>query len=269
MLKALLPFLAHFPRGLVLSVWLVRGDRVTPVSQAAPPTDEQRAAWSTQLAGADRASDEPLLEKIAAEWLEQDPTAPDPYYWRGRSRFRRGEIAACVKDFDRLVELAPRREPSQWERGIALYYAGEFARGAKQFELYQTYDNRDVENSVWRYLCLARDQGVAKARATMLPIEGDRRVPMMTIYELYRGKKQPEDVLQDAHAGEPPADILAGRLFYAHLYLGLFFEAQGDAAQARKYLTLAADKALRTKPGVNSDMWSVADVHAQRLAKQK
>lgn len=269
MLTALHSAITRVPRLIVLIFWLVLGVRATTAIQAAPPTEEQRGTWSTQLAGADRAGDEQRLEQIAAEWLAQEPTAPDPYYWRGRSRFRRGEIAACVKDFDRLVELAPRREPSQWERGIALYYAGEFARGAKQFELYQTYDNRDVENSVWRYLCLARDQGVAKARATMLPIEGDRRVPMMTIYELYRGQKQPEDVLKDAQAGEPPADILAGRLFYAHLYLGLFFEAQGDAAQARKYLTLAADKALRTKPGVNSYMWSVADVHAQRLAKQK
>ena len=259
---------ALFPRIWLKLFCLLLVGGATTSARAAPPTAEQRAMWSSQLAAADRAGDEKLLEQIAGEWLAEEPTAPDPYYWRGRSRFRRGEIAASVKDFDRLVELAPRREPSQWERGIALYYAGEFARGAKQFELYQTYDNRDVENSVWRYLCLARDEGVAKARATMLPIEGDRRVPMMTIYELYRGQKQPEDVLRDAQSGEPPPEILAGRLFYAHLYLGLFFEAQGDAAQARKYLTLAADKALRTKPGVNSYMWSVADVHAQRLTKQ-
>ena len=232
---------------------------------AAPPSDQERSAWLEQLATADRAADDKQVDQIATQWVTQEPTAAEPFYWRGRSRFRQGDIAGSVKDFDRYVELAPRREPSQWERGITLYYAGEYARGAKQFELYQTFDNRDVENSVWRYLCLARDQGVDKARATMLPIEGDRRVPMMTIYELYRGKKTPDDVLADARAGNPAPDILAGRLFYAHLYLGLYYEAEGNQTNAHKHINLAADKSLRTKPGVNSYMWAVADVHAKRL----
>ena len=35
-------------------------------------------------------------------------------------------------------------------------YAGEFAKGAKQFVDYQTFHSQDVENSAWRYLCVAR-----------------------------------------------------------------------------------------------------------------
>ena len=100
--------------------------------------------------------------------IERAPEVADSYYWRGRSHFCQGEIQKAVADFDQLVKLTPKVESRQWERGIALYYAKEWERGAKQFELYQTYHDNDVENSVWRYLCVARDQGVAKAQQLSL-----------------------------------------------------------------------------------------------------
>ena len=94
-----------------------------------------------------------------------------------------------MADFDKYVELKPDAESRQWERGISYYYAGEFAKGAKQFELYQTYHDQDVENSVWRYLCVAREGGVEKAQANMLPIENDRRIPMMQSTTSIAGRK--------------------------------------------------------------------------------
>lgn len=206
--------------------------------------------------------------ELASKAIQADAKYGPAYYVRGREYFRLGKIAESVADFDRYVELAPDIAPRQWERGIALYYAGRFADGAKQFEDYQTFDSRDVENSVWRYLCMARDVGVAKARETMLPIENDRRIPMMDVYELYRGQRRPEQVLAAARAGEPNEQVLAGRLFYAHLYLGLFFEAAGDAEQARRYITLAADKKLGDHPLINRYMWDVARIHHQQLERQ-
>lgn len=203
----------------------------------------------------------------ATRALASNPRLSDGYYLRGREHFRLGKINESAADFDKYVELAPTVAPRQWERGITLYYAGRFADGAKQFEDYQTFDNRDVENSVWRYLCLARDVGVAKARETMLPIERDPRVPMMDVYELYRGNRSADDVLKAAQTGDPSPETLAGRLFYAHLYLGLFFEAGGDAAQARKYITLAADKKLAEHPRINRYMWDVARIHFERLER--
>lgn len=201
----------------------------------------------------------------ATSAIKADPRLAEAYYLRGREHFRLNKIRESAADFDKYVELAPAQAPRQWERGITLYYAGRFADGAKQFEDYQTFDSRDVENSVWRYLCLARDVGVAKARETMLPIEGDRRVPMMDIFEMYRGNRTPEQVLEAAQAGNPSAPVLAGRLFYTHLYLGLFFEAQGDAAKARHYIALAADKKHGENSPINRYMWDVARIHDLRL----
>ena len=206
---------------------------------------------------------------MLSELLAEDMKNSQAYYLRGRELFRVGKISESVADFDEHARLSPELAPRQWERGIALYYAGEFARGARQFEDYQTYDSRDVENSVWRFLCMARDSGVAEAREAMLPIKDDRRVPMMQIFELYRGQIQSQAVLDAAEAGQPSPEVLVGRLFYAHLYLGLYFEATGDAELARKYIELASADSARKGRGVNSYMWDVARVHRQRLRTEK
>ena len=42
---------------------------------------------------------------------------------------------------------------------------------------------------------MARADGLAKARAAMLPVKRDTRVPMMEIYALYRGDVEPDAVL--------------------------------------------------------------------------
>jgi lipoprotein NlpI len=155
------------------------------------------------------------------------------------------------------VELSPKQESRQWERGIALYYAGEYERGAKQFELYQTFHDNDVENSAWRYLCVARDKGVAEAQKTMLPIKDDRRVPMMQIYDLYRGKLTPDDVLAAVEKNAAGDREKNSGLFYAHLYIGLWHEAAGKADLAAKHIAAAE------KHKIGHYMYDVARVHGE------
>ncbi len=199
----------------------------------------------------------------AVELLDQaiaiDGGNADLFRERGRTNFQAGRIKASVKDFDRVAELAPALEKTLWERGISLYYASEFDRGAKQFELYQTYHDADVENATWRYLCVARADDVAKARKFLLPIKGDRRVPMMEIYALYQGKATVDDVFAAAKAGQPSDAELNQRLFYAHLYVGLWHEAAGDAEQAKKHIGQAVAHPI------GHYMYDVARVHLELL----
>ena len=101
-----------------------------------------------------------------------------------------GQIKRSIDDFDRFVELKPQQEPHHWKRGISYYYAGRYDDGRRQFEGYQTVDDNDVENAVWRYLCMARSLGVQAARDAILKIKHDRRVPMMEVYALYSGNAQ-------------------------------------------------------------------------------
>jgi lipoprotein NlpI len=232
---------------------------LTAVTAGQETTEDllQQAARAAQR-GATRQAIDILTVVIAKE-----PKQTDACYLRGREHFKLGKIKESLADFDRLVELRPDLASRQWERGISCYYAGEYQKGASQFELYQTYHDQDVENSAWRYLCVARSEGADKARQTLLPIENDRRVPMMEIYALYEGKLTPEDVLKAAQAGEPNKEMLNIRLFYAHLYIGLWHEAAGKDELARKHI-LEADKHK-----IGHYMWDVAHVHADQLRSQE
>lgn len=194
--------------------------------------------------------------------LKYDPAAADVYLARGMEYFRAGRIQESVSDFDKCIELAPDRAPYLWQRGISLYYLGRFEDGRRQFETHQKVNSEDVENAVWHYLCVARLEGVEKARAGLIHINEDTRVPMREIYGLYLGDRKPEDVLASANANKPPARVLRNQLLYAYLYLGLYFEAAGDTVRARDFIRQAATQADKM-----NYMGDVAKVHAARLEK--
>src|SRR5262249_54864785 len=102
--------------------------------------------------------------------LEQDPKCAEAYDRRGSEQFKRGRVAESLADFDRFLTLRPEAAPGHWKRGISLYYAGRFDEGRRQFEGYEKVDTNDVENAVWHFLCVARQDGLARARATVLKI---------------------------------------------------------------------------------------------------
>lgn len=207
-----------------------------------------------------------LLKKPAlavpdfSEALKLDPSSPNLHQVRGEDYFRLGRFKESVADFDRYLELIPAQRPHHWQRGISCYYAGMFDEGRRQFEVHQTVNSRDVENAVWHFLCVARGSGVDKARAALIPIEGDPRVPMSQVHALFAGKLKPDDVMAAARAGSVTGPERENRLFYAHLYLGLYFEAIGDAAAAREHIFKAAGDFR-----ADHYMGDVARVHASVL----
>jgi lipoprotein NlpI len=234
------------------------------LAPATAAADDRLSQASSAAAGGEHRR---AIELLDAALAENDKLA-EAYYLRGRSRFCVAEIDAALADFDRYVALRPEREREQWERGITCYYAGQFEKGARQFELYQTYHDNDVENSVWRYLCLVPQVGQQEARKTMLPIRADPRIPMMKIYDLYRGKASVQDVLADVETGNPTDEQRQARLFYARLYIGLYYDSLGEKELARPYLQDAA-RQHETTVGINRYMWSVANVHGRVPARQK
>ena len=195
--------------------------------------------------------------------VELHPEAAQAWELRGDQNFRAGKFAASVADFDRAIELDPDREPWHWKRGISQYYAGQFAKGRKQFEDYQSVQPRDVENAVFCFLCTARQEDLSTARAGFFEIVGDRRVPMDEIWKLYAGKADVDDVLRAVQAGEPDEAQLARREFYAHLYLGLWFDLQDEREKALGWLEKAAVDHL-----AHGYMGDVARVHRDLLHRQ-
>ena len=93
----------------------------------------------------------------------------------------------------------------------------------------------------------------------MLEIGNDRRVPMRQVYELFMAKITPEDVLAAA-AMAPNAKTKAGQLFYAHLYLGLWYDAIGDRTKALQELDAAV-----VEDAPSSYMGDTARVHRDFL----
>ncbi len=226
---------------------------------------EPKSADAHYLRGLAHEDLEKYREAVAdfTKVLEFDPQAARAYNQRGSAHFKLGEFAKSVADFNKYLELQPEQKNGHWRRGISFYYTKQYDEGRKQFEGYEKVDTNDVENAVWRYLCMAPVVGVEKARAAMLKIGKDRRVPMTEVYELFCGRLKPADVLTAAKAGSPSAEQLNRRLFYANLYLGLYYESLGDGKRALEHLTTARDHRI------GHYMWDVARVHVDLLRKKK
>lgn len=179
---------------------------------------------------------------------------------RGEERFRQARIKESVADFDRPVELQPDRAAEHWQRGIAYYYAGEYEKGARQFELHQTVNPQDVENAVWHFLCLVRAPkgSVDGARKKLIPVTRDARIPMAQIQKLFAGETTPEEVLR---AGEKAGGTAK---FYADLYVGLYYEALDRDDDSLRLVTRAAENPV----GKQSYMGDVARVHVKLRKKE-
>lgn len=167
------------------------------------------------------------------------------------SDFERGRVVESAAGFDTVAKLLPNYAPRLWQRGIALYYAGRYKDCRTQFESHRTVNPADVENAAWHFLCVAREETPAKAKAALLPVGPDERAPMTTIYEMFRGTKTPDDVLKAAGAQ-------ARAQFYAELYVGLYYEATGNKRLAQQHITAAAADRFAEAGGY---MHTVAKVH--------
>ena len=173
--------------------------------------------------------------------------------------FLAGRVVESVKGFDRVVQLVPTAAPQLWQRGIALYYVGRYQDCKAQFELHRTVNPSDVENPAWHFLCVARLENAARAKAALLPVGPDQRTPMREVYLMFQGTLAPEKVLAAA------AGSLSGQ-FYAELYVGLYYEALGNDALALKHLTAAASDQFARAGGY---MYTVAKLHPRVRAASK
>ena len=117
-----------------------------------------------------------LTSRIATEGA-----SANAYVQRGMVQFKLSHINASIEDFDRAEQLNPALTPYLWQRGLSYYYAGCYAEGAKQFEVDLQVNGHDVEETVWRFLCMAqlhghegRPRSALTRRARPSPGDGDR-----------------------------------------------------------------------------------------------
>jgi len=190
------------------------------------------------------------LNSQEAGWLQE----------RGHLRLKLGDASGALEDYDRAIDIEPRLKQNHWQRGLACYYRGKFAEGAEQFAVYQSYDDSDVENVVWRFLCQAKTDGIDRAREDMMELgRHDRRTPLMKVDALYRGNGTVEAVLEDFPPNQIDEKWERYHRFYGHLYLGLYFDAIGDGDQCSQHIFHAE------KLENDHFMWYIARLHANQI----
>ena len=200
--------------------------------------------------------------------LESKDESLDTLSRRGDLQLFLNHPRESVTAFEKMIAIDPRQDAPHWRLGIAYYFAGDFAKSAKQFEKYHAYDGRDRENGVWKFLAQARVDGIEKARREMLVYTDFDREPFPSLYEMFAGKRSGDDVVAEIERKKLTSDSRV--MFFAHYYVGLNEELLGNRERAIEHLRKAVvlftpETAGSGGPGY---MWQVARVHVLRMSNE-
>ncbi|MBX3420653.1 MAG: hypothetical protein KF752_03760 [Pirellulaceae bacterium] len=222
--------------GIVSGVSAVLGTLTAP-ARADDATVQQRAGESLRMAA--RALNSQDYQQAVALAKHAAGQMPDDARVQQRAAeliYCAGQPHASLPLFDRANQLDPQRAAHNWQRGIALATCGEFERGAEQFQSHHQVNPDDVENSAWYFLCLAKAHDVATAQLKLIPSRGDRRPPMMSILKMLQQEIGPQAVLAVANEQVAESPQREAALFYAELYIGLYYDALGQTDRAAEFL---------------------------------
>lgn len=242
---------------MLRAIFLSAAITVTAAEPPIPPAARKEMAASFEA-----------RKKAAEAALATSPDSPDALTSRGDARLFLGDAKGAVADFEKEIALDPTRDAPHWRLGIAYYFAGDFAKSAKQFEKYHAYDNRDRENGVWQFFANARVAGIEKARAAMLSYTKFDREPFPAVYDMLAGKKTGDEVLAEMEKkGLKDTAIV---MFFAHYYIGVNDDLLGkkDAAigHLAKAVTLATKARATGGPGY---MGIAALLHYEQISGAK
>ena len=223
------------------------------------------------------------LEKLNTELIESltkqlkqkekiDPAAADAvnqYSARGDVLMFLGEFEKAEADYQTMVRMKPDLDASHWRLGIAMFFANHPKQAAAQFDKYNTFDNIDRENGIWRYLSHYRAFGKDEAQRQLLRYETDDRPPFKEVYRLFDGSMTAEEVLK-AIPDDPGAASRDSRLFYSHLYIGMNQVVEGKTDDAKISLETATLNTWPRKAGYGPDyMWHIGRLQYLELQKVK
>lgn len=200
--------------------------------------------------------------QMADALIKQDADEPASMLLAADVYLRCGKIDAAVKWFDRYLKASPEALPGLWQRGIALYFAGDYKRGAAQFEKHREVNPHDVENAAWHFLCVARSESFETARRLVLPAPNDPRIPMAEVLAML-SNGDTEAVRRRMESVPVGSSARKQADFYGNFYLGLYADAKGDRSEALRLLSLSAADAPHHYMG------DVARVYVQFLSQQQ
>ena len=206
--------------------------------------------------------------------LSLNPNFPDIYQLRGCNHFKMGNIMAAVQDWQVFIQLKPEKETEHWQICVGHALLGNYEEARKRFEWHWTVNPEDMEVAFWHFLCVARTEGLAKARENLMAVSGEKRVPMVQIYSLYKGESNESDVWLAVENGAPAPIERAQREFFAHYYIGLLRQAEGRFEDARASVSIALDIAhshdgfIGDSPGGQLRGGDIATVHFKQINRK-
>ncbi len=157
----------------------------------------------------------------------------------GDALLRGGQCDEAAQTFERAIERSPDSEPYLWQYGIALFFVGRYDEARSLFEKHRVVNPHDVENAAWHFLCVAKADGLAKARNIVLPAPGDSRVPMEEVLQrLQGGNFESIGAAIEKTRGTPSH---ASAEFYGNLYVGLIADAEGNTDVSQEHLQKASE----------------------------
>ena len=194
------------------------------------------------------------------------PDSVSAHSRRGDALFFLAEYKPAVDEYQAMVRLDPKLDASHWRLGIALYFAGQPKEAARQFDKYQSFDDVDRENGIWRFLCHHRAFGAERAAKQLLRYAKDDREPFPVVYRLFDGSLTPEEALKRIPETLPAIER-DKQLFYTELYIGMLKTVQGDTAAAQMNLHHATSRKWPRTAGFGPNyMWHVARLQWNELA---
>jgi lipoprotein NlpI len=213
------------------------------------------------------------LEKRVSSLTAQIKEKPDSvslYSQRGDAFFFLAKFKEAVSDYEKMVELDATQDSSHWRRGIARFYAEEYKKAAHQFEIYDTFDDVDRENGIWRYFSQYKAYGAKKAKEGLLKYKKDDREPFPSVYQLFSGELTADEVLAAVKDAEISKTERSKREFYAFLYVGLNDAVEGRDAAAFRSLRAATANTWGPEAGFGPNyMWHVGRIHYELLLKKR
>jgi len=207
---------------------------------------------------------DPIAERLERDLERLNATISDEpsryHHERAEVFFRLSRFEESIRDYDAAVQFGwPHDDNSCWERGLAQYYAGKYREGAEQFARYHRVGALDIENGLWRLLCLAEGEGIPKARETMFDYPRKVREPFPALLNLYLDQGTAAAVIEEATTGDMSDQERLTRLFNAHYYLGKYYELVGQRELALENVREAL------KHRIPHFMYACAEIDAKRL----
>lgn len=195
--------------------------------------------------------------------------AVDQFSARGDLQMFLGDFEKAESDYLEMLKLKPELDTSHWRLGIAMFFANHPKQAAEQFDKYNSFDNVDRENGIWRYLSHYRAFGKDEAGRQLLRYEKDDRPPFKEVYRLFDGTLTAGEVLKAI-----PADLRdesrESRLFYSHLYIGMNQVVEEQVENAKASLLAATLNTWPRKAGFGPNyMWHIGRLQYVELQKAR